>query len=60
LPDDRSAPTITELELGLDTFGDVTFGDDGHPLTHAEVIRNLVQEALFADTLEIYFISGRR
>src|SRR3984885_3211785 len=26
------------LELGLDTFGDVTTGHDGHPLPHAEVM----------------------
>ena len=29
------------LELGLDTFGDVTAGADGQPLPHAEVIRNV-------------------
>ena len=27
------------LELGLDTFGDVTFGDDGSLLPYDEVIR---------------------
>jgi alkanesulfonate monooxygenase SsuD/methylene tetrahydromethanopterin reductase-like flavin-dependent oxidoreductase (luciferase family) len=46
---------ITHLELGLDTFGDVTSGADGHPLTHAQVIHNLAQEALLADTLGIDF-----
>jgi probable LLM family oxidoreductase len=46
---------ITHLELGLDTFGDVPSGADGHPLTHAQVIRNLAQEALLADTLGIDF-----
>lgn len=44
------------LELGLDTFGDVTSGADGAPLPHAQVIRNLVDEAVLADELDIDFI----
>jgi probable LLM family oxidoreductase len=44
------------LELGLDTFGDVTTGSDGAPLPHAQVIRNLVEEAVLADELGIDFI----
>jgi probable LLM family oxidoreductase len=43
------------LELGLDTFGDVTTGHDGHPLPHAQVIRNVVDEAVLADELGINF-----
>ncbi|MBC7830934.1 MAG: LLM class flavin-dependent oxidoreductase [Hyphomicrobium sp.] len=43
------------LELGLDTFGDVTAGPDGLPLSHAEVIRNVVDEAVLADQLGIDF-----
>jgi len=43
------------LELGLDTFGDVTAGPDGQPLSHAEVIRNVVDEAVLADQLGIDF-----
>lgn len=38
-----------ELELGIDTFGDVTSGPTGAPLTHAQVIRNLVAEAVTAE-----------
>jgi probable LLM family oxidoreductase len=45
----------TRLELGLDTFGDVTTGPDGHPLPHAQVIRNVVEEAVLADDLGIDF-----
>ena len=45
-----------ELEFGLDTFGDVTHGADGKPLPHAQVIRNLVEEAVLADRLGIDFI----
>src|ERR1700735_787454 len=46
------------LELGLDTFGDVTTGPDGHPLPHAQVIRNVVDEAVLADDLGIDFIGA--
>lgn len=45
-----------DLEFGLDTFGDVTLGPDGHPLSHAQVIRNLVAEGKLADELGLDFI----
>jgi len=44
------------LELGIDTFGDVTIGPDGLLLTEAEVIRNVVEEAVLADRVGIDFI----
>ncbi|MCC7369473.1 MAG: LLM class flavin-dependent oxidoreductase [Chloroflexi bacterium] len=44
------------LELGLDTFGDVTFDADGRPLPHAQVIRNVVAEAVLADRLGLDFV----
>ena len=44
------------LELGLDTFGDVTAGPDGKLLSHAQVIRNVVEEAVLADKLGVDFI----
>src|SRR5262245_6495083 len=44
------------LELGLDTFGDVTRGDDGQLLPQARVIRDVVAEAVLADELGIDFI----
>ncbi len=37
------------IELGLDTFGDITAGADGTPLPAAQVIRDLVEEAVLAD-----------
>jgi probable LLM family oxidoreductase len=43
------------LEFGLDTFGDVTSGADGRLLPHAQVIRNVVDEAILADTLGVDF-----
>jgi probable LLM family oxidoreductase len=45
----------TPLELGLDTFGDVTTGPDGQPLPYAQVIRNVIDEAVLADELGIDF-----
>ena len=45
-----------ELELGLDTFGDVTLDADGLPLPPAQVIRNVVEEAVLADQLGVDFI----
>jgi len=44
------------LELGLDTFGDVTRDADGRPLPQAQVIRNVIDEAVLADELGIDFI----
>src|SRR5947199_1143986 len=44
------------IELGLDTFGDITDGADGRQLHAAQVIRNLVEEAVLADEIEVDFI----
>ena len=44
------------LELGLDTFGDVTASADGKLLSHARVLRDVVEEAVLADELGIDFI----
>ncbi len=44
------------IEFGLDTFGDVTSSLDGVPLSHAQVLRNVVEEAVLADTVGIDFI----
>src|SRR3954451_16224424 len=44
------------LELGLDTFGDISDGPDGKPLHAAQVIRNLIDEAVLADAVGIDFI----
>ena len=41
------------IELGLDSFGDVTRGADGNPLPQARVIRDLVDEAVLADELNV-------
>jgi probable LLM family oxidoreductase len=44
------------LSLGLDTFGDVTLGPDGTPKRMDEVLRDVVEEAVLADSLGIDFI----
>ncbi len=49
-------PMTTQVEFGLDTFGDVMRGNDGSPLPHAQVIRDVVEEAVLADQLGIDFI----
>jgi probable LLM family oxidoreductase len=41
------------MEFGLDTFGDITAGPDGRPLPHAQVIRDVIEEAALADRLGI-------
>src|SRR6202047_2933757 len=41
------------MEFGLDTFGDITVGPDGRPLSHAQVIRNVIAEADLADGLGV-------
>jgi probable LLM family oxidoreductase len=43
------------LVLGLDTFGDVTHDEDGRPLSHAQTIRNLVEQGVLADQLGVNF-----
>ena len=48
-----------ELELGLDTFGDVTtdasVDGTGERLSHAASIRNLIDQAVLADELGLDF-----
>jgi probable LLM family oxidoreductase len=44
------------LELGLDTFGDVAAGPDGRLLPQAQVIRNVIEEAVLADEVGVDFI----
>src|SRR5258706_9737791 len=43
------------LILGLDTFGDVTHDADDRPLSHAQTIRNLVEQGVLADQVGIDF-----
>ena len=45
----------TPLELGLDTFGDVTVDASGALVPHDQVIRNVVEEGVLADSLGVDF-----
>src|SRR5215467_13227076 len=45
-----------QIELGLDTFGDIQAGPDGQVLTHAQVIRNVVEESVLADEVGVHCI----
>ena len=44
------------LELGLDTFGDMTLDQSGNRLSYAQVLRNIVDEAVLADETGVDFI----
>jgi probable LLM family oxidoreductase len=44
---------LSAVQFGLDTFGDVTWDADGRPLPHAQVLRNVVEEAVLADQVGI-------
>ncbi len=44
------------IELGLDTFGDVTLGADGQPKPMDAVLRDVVAEAVLADAVGVDFI----
>jgi probable LLM family oxidoreductase len=45
-----------QLELGVDTFGDVMNGPNGKPTTHAQSLRNLIEQGVVADELGVDFI----
>src|ERR1700739_64047 len=42
-----------QIELGLDTFGDVTAKPDGSPKSQAEVIRDVVEQGVLADQVGV-------
>lgn len=46
---------MNELELGLDTFGDVTRNADGELLSDAQTIRDVVDQAVLADEVGLSF-----
>jgi probable LLM family oxidoreductase len=45
-----------KIELGLDTFGDVTAGPSGQLLPQAQVIRNVLEQAALADEVGVHAI----
>jgi probable LLM family oxidoreductase len=46
---------MSDIELGLDTFGDVTVELDDRPKSHAQVLRDVVAQAELADRLGVDF-----
>jgi probable LLM family oxidoreductase len=48
-------PETFPLVLGVDTFGDMTHDENDRPLSHAQVIRNLVEHGVIADQVGIDF-----
>jgi probable LLM family oxidoreductase len=48
-------PAEFPLVFGLDTFGDVTNDEDDRPLSHAQTIRNLVEQGVHADQVGVDF-----
>jgi probable LLM family oxidoreductase len=48
-------PVDRPLEMGLDTFGDITVDAEGRRLSPPEVIRDVVEEAVLADSLGLDF-----
>jgi probable LLM family oxidoreductase len=46
---------VSEIELGADTFGDVTVDDAGSPVQHPQVVRDVVEEGVLADELGLDF-----
>src|SRR5207302_3695176 len=55
-PSNHLKARMAQIELGLDTFGDVTAGEDGRPLPQARVIRQVVEQGTLADEVGIDFI----
>ena len=47
---------MSPIDLGLDTFGDVTVDAEGRPLSPARVLRDVVAEAELADRVGVDFI----
>ena len=47
---------ISDVSLGIDTFGDVTLGVDGTLLAHDQVLRDVVDQGVLADSVGIDFI----
>ena len=44
---------MSEIKFGLDTFGDVQVDETGKPISAAQTIRNIVEQAVLADELGI-------
>jgi probable LLM family oxidoreductase len=50
---DSTRELAETFAFGLDTFGDITIGPDGKLLSHAQVLRNVVEEGALADQVGV-------
>ncbi len=48
---------MENIEFGLDTFGDVPMDDSGKPVSYARAIRQVVDEAVLADSIGVDVIA---
>jgi len=48
---------IAKIQFGLDSFGDIPVDENGKLFTHAEAIRQVVKEAVLADSLGVDVIA---
>jgi probable LLM family oxidoreductase len=48
-------PSSFPLVLGLNTFGDVTNDAEDRPLSHAQTLRNVVEQGVFAEQVGVDF-----
>jgi probable LLM family oxidoreductase len=48
-------PLLFPLTFGLDTFGDVTHDEEDRPLSHAQTIRDLVEQGVLAEQVGVGF-----
>jgi probable LLM family oxidoreductase len=51
-----AAPRQFPLTFGLDTFGDVTHDEEDRPLSHAQTIRNIVDQGVLAEQVGVDFL----
>ncbi|MDQ1733961.1 MAG: hypothetical protein QOH56_212, partial [Pseudonocardiales bacterium] len=49
-------PAQFPLEFGIDTFGDRTSDQEGRLQTHAQTIRNVVEQGVLAEQVGVDFI----
>src|SRR3984957_17506361 len=52
---DAGEPAAFPLIVGLDTFGDRTHDTDDRPESHAQTIRNVVEQGVLADQVGVDF-----
>src|SRR5690606_9867323 len=53
--DARLQPVLPphQVQLGLDTFGDITVDESGQQLSHAQVLRDVVEQGVLADEVGV-------